>query len=344
MVSGPAANFWRAPVDNDAGGNERSYKHRWLQAGLNDLQYKLQNISAKIIDPHAVRITVEQDIIARTGKIDYTAVYTVFGSGDILVDNMFDVDPDLPPLPRVGISLHIPKDCGEMTWYGRGPHESYWDRKTGAATGIYSGLVADQYVPYLKPQENGNKTDVRWVEFKDENLNGLVLSGMPVLNVNAHHYTIENLSTALHTYEIVDGENITVNIDLQQMGLGGDDSWNPRTHKEYLLDQDNYVFSFRITPVAFQDAHMVSENISALPVVCAPVITIEDTETENREKVSIASDAGNSIIFYTTDGTEPSENSMRYQGPFFKDKSDVVKTKVLKPGFISSVIVQSDFD
>jgi len=344
IIGGPHPNFWRAPVDNDAGGEERSFKQRWLQAGFNNMEMKLQNISSEIINPHVVRVIVNLDVIGYTGNIDYAAVYTIFGSGDILLDNMFDVDAALPPLPRIGISLQIPKALDNMSWYGRGPHESYWDRKSSAAIGIYQGLVANQYVPYIKPQENGNKTDVRWLQLTDGSQNGFIVGGMPTMNVSAHHYTLENLTNALHTYEVVNGKHITLNIDYQQMGLGGDDSWNPRTHKEYLLDEENYVFSLRLIPVTYNDPDLVAISLKTLPAICAPVITIEDADNSDKEKVSITTSAGNARIYYTLDGSQPSEKSTYYQGTFFKNEDTVIKAMVVKSGYLKSVVSQSDFD
>jgi beta-galactosidase len=344
FVSGPLPNFWRAPVDNDGGGNERSFLHRWNIAGINEMKIKVQSIHAEQIDSSVVRVVVNLDVMGKTGKIDYAAVYTVFGSGDILMDNMFDVDDTLPPLPRIGVSMQIPNTFDNMSWFGRGPHESYWDRKSGAAMGLYSGSVADQYVPYVKPQENGNKSDVRWLQMSDGSQNGFVLESMPVLNVNAHHYTMENLSNAKHTYDIVDGENITLNIDYQQMGLGGDDSWNPRTHKEYLLESDNYTFSLRLSPVVNKNPELVSASLKALPVICAPVISIQDTEKDDQDMVSIMTTADSASIFYTIDGTQPSDSSQQYQQPFFINDELVIKAMVVKKGYLPSVVSQSDFD
>ncbi len=267
LVSGPVPNFWRAPVDNDIGGFERSFRYRWYQAGLDKVESKLQGITTEILDPKVIRITVNLDMIGKTGKIDYSAIYTIFGNGELMIDNMFDVDESMPPLPRVGITMQIPNTFVNMSWYGRGPHESYWDRKSGAAVGLYTGLVADQFVPYIKPQENGNKTDVRWAQLSDGNGSGISVVGMPVINVSAHNYTLENLTNAHHTYDIVDGENITLNVDYQQMGLGGDDSWNPRTHKEYLLDKKTYVFSVRLSPDAGISTDQSSILLKNLPAI-----------------------------------------------------------------------------
>ena len=112
--------------------------------------------------------------------------------------------------------------------------------------GIYSGAVKDQYFPYIRPQENGNKTDVRWATFSDEDGAGLIIYGLPKLNLSAHLYALENLTSATHTYMVEQNGPVTVNVDYKVMGLGGDDSWNPRTHEEYLIQPNSYDFSFML--------------------------------------------------------------------------------------------------
>ena len=121
-------------------------------------------------------------------------VYTAYGNGDIQIDNSFQPgDAELSELPRFGMQMTVPASFDTMTWYGRGPHESYWDRKAGAAVGVYSGSVEDQYFDYSEPQENGNKTDVRWVSLTDSDGKGLEAVGMPLLSVSAHRYTTEDM-------------------------------------------------------------------------------------------------------------------------------------------------------
>jgi len=128
------------------------------------------------------------------------------------------------------------------------------------------------------------------------------------------------------------------------MGLGGDDSWNPRTHKEYLLDKRNYIFSYRLSPVTNSNLKVVSESVTNLPVLCAPVIEINCNNDDGSDKVEIKTTTPNAKIFYTLDGTIPSENSNLYTGFFYKKADTVVKACAIKPGYFKSVISQSDFD
>lgn len=250
IKQGPVPNFWRAPTDNDAGGNEKSYKYRWKKAGLDKLIIEVKNIYTERIRPQVIRIIVDFELIGKSEKIQHKCIYTIYGNGGILLDNYIKVGTNFPPLPKVGLYLQIPEEFDNFYWYGRGPHESYWDRKSGARVGIYQGKVADQYVPYIMPQENGNKSDVRWACLMNDKEVGIMAVGMPLLNVSVHNYSLNNLTKAYHTYEIKNSGNITWNLDYQLMGLGGDDSWNPRTHKEYLLKADSYYYQIQIYPIS----------------------------------------------------------------------------------------------
>ena len=146
-----------------------------------------------------------------------------------------------------------------MTWYGRGPHESYWDRKSGARVGRYEGAVLDQYHPYIRPQENGNKTDVRWVALTNDLGVGLLVVGMPVLGgASAYPFLNEDFDPGdakqqRHTTDVVPRDLVTLNVDFGQMGVGGDTSWGARTHPEYTLPAQEYRFRFRLRPFSRTD-------------------------------------------------------------------------------------------
>jgi beta-galactosidase len=180
--------------------------------------------------------------------------YTILGSGDVVVTHDFVPDTSrLPALPRFGMQMTVPDALSTMTWYGRGPHESYWDRKTGAAVGVYSGTVAQQFVDYSEPQENGNKTDVRWIALTNAQGVGLLAVGMPLISASAHHYTTDDLERAKYSYQMEHEDFITVNLDYNQTGVGGDDSWGARPHDEYTLHPKPYRYSFRLRPFSEAD-------------------------------------------------------------------------------------------
>ena len=178
-------------------------------------------------------------------ECDY--VYTVYGSGDVVIDTHVVPEAEVPFLPRIGLQMRLPGGYEQFTWYGRGPHETYVDRQEGAQVGVYSGTVDEQYVPYIVPQENGNKTEVRWVALTNEDGVGLLASGDRWLEVSAHHYTTEDLTQAKHTYELKRRDDITLNLDYGQSGLGSA-SCGPGRLEKYQLKPEEVRYSVRLRP------------------------------------------------------------------------------------------------
>jgi len=269
-------NFWRVPIDN---GIEEKWDHTtetpiggvpirlgvWKTAGPDRT---IKSVTAEQLKPQVVRIIAH--IVLPPGDSDYYSTYTIYGSGDVIVENSLKPENlKLPEMPRFGMQMAIPGWFNTMTWYGRGPHESYWDRKTGAAVGLYSGLVEDLIHDYVRPQENANRTDVRWVALTSEDGTGLLAVGMPLLSVSAWPYTMEDLERAKHIHELPRRNTVTVNLDYKQMGVGGDDGWTERArpHPEYRLPVQAYTYRFRLRPItaAMGDIGTVAQR--ALPVI-----------------------------------------------------------------------------
>jgi beta-galactosidase len=151
------------------------------------------------------------------------------------------------PLPRVGSEILLPAQYDRLEWYGRGPHESYPDRKTGARVGRYRGTVADQQVPYIRPQENGNKTDVRWLTLTATDGFGLLISGDD-LNVSVHTYSLATLTAARHTRDLERSRHVTLNVDLAQAGVGSDPFDNGPL-PEFVLDKGTYRYRYRMRAI-----------------------------------------------------------------------------------------------
>ncbi len=268
IKSGPVPNFWRAPTDNDFGNGLYKRSLVWREAGHNR---KVKNVSVKAKSKNEARVNFNFDLVDKEdAKIaDYTLDYTVFGSGDIVVENHFKMTKDgLPEIVRMGMNLVMPRHFDRMTWLGRGPWENYDDRKTGAFVGLYSGNVADEGWAYIRPQENGNKTDVRWLAVTDSTGTGLFFQGMPLLEVSAHHNLLKDFESLEktdgrqsedvkvinhHTIDVRPRDLTSVNIDYKQMGVGGDDSWGAWTHPQYRLTEKEYSYSFRMKAINSAD-------------------------------------------------------------------------------------------
>jgi hypothetical protein len=223
---------------------------------------------------------VEVDVLYRLPKgSSHRLTYRIYGDGAVQV--MVDFEPgseDLPELPRFGTTMAIPADFIEMEWYGRGPHESYWDRRSGAAVGRYRGTVRQQYHPYPRPQENGNKTDVRWASWTAASGRGLLAVGLPLLSLSAHHYAQEDFDEGeakrqRHTIDLVERDFITLNLDFKQMGVGGDTSWGAVAHPRYSLWPQPLDYSFLLRPFTSADP---SPADLALAILAKPEIDDAD--------------------------------------------------------------------
>jgi beta-galactosidase len=253
LVQPLVPNFWRVPLDNDIGYlllNDMPKRCAvWKAAGPGR---RVSSVRAERLAAQAVRVVAEAVLPAAESR--YVTTYTVYGSGDLEVEARFTPGAGpLPELPRFGMQMAVPSSLSTLTWLGRGPHENYWDRNTGAAVGRYSGAVGELVHDYVRPQENGNRTDVRWVALTDARGAGLLASGLPLLSVSAWPYTMQQLEAATHTNELprrdaggTGTQPITLNLDYRQTGVGGDDGWGARPHAEYTLDARPYEYRFRL--------------------------------------------------------------------------------------------------
>lgn len=260
IASGPAPNFWRAPTDNDRGNGQHIRNQTWRHAGTGR---RVTDVGVRELRDRAVEITVS-GTLPTTTESAYTTVYTVFGNGEIKVDNTLHPGAaGLPYIPEVGTLLLLPGRLEHLHYYGRGPEENHWDRNNGTDVGLYDGTVTEQRTPYIRPQENGNKTDVRWVALTDGDGRGLLAAGEPgaaepLLEVNASHFTPEDLSAgARHDYQLSPRDEVVLRLSHRQMGVGSDDSWGAQTHDEYKLFADkDYAYTYRLRPLMDPDEAM----------------------------------------------------------------------------------------
>jgi beta-galactosidase len=264
---GPEPDFWRPPTDNDYGYDMDQKLGVWKKAGEKAI-VKKANISQP--EMGKVVVTFEYDIPGDKGEkiAGYVTTYTIFSSADVIIKNQFSkVSDGVPEIPRMGMQMQIPEEFMNLKWYGRGPHENYVDRKTSADVGLYESTVDDQYVPYIRPQENGYKTDTRWLTLTDENGSGILVTGNPLICFaalkNVHddfespgklsQYRKDAKSANKHTNDVKPRELVNLNVDLGQMGVGGDDSWGAIIHPQYRLLAKKYEYSFRLRPIVKDD-------------------------------------------------------------------------------------------
>lgn len=242
--------FWRVPTDNDEGGGNRGFATRWRKAGLDNFLTKVNNINLTAQPDGSVLVDIVSTlsfISEKTMGLNSQYVFHPDGSTDF--NTGITLNSDFPPLARIGLEFAMPVRYNKLKWYGRGPFESYQDRKESANVGIWSGSVAEQHFPYVMPQETGNKTDVRWFKVTDAAETGFEISGNQLLEINVQDYSQAALNSSKLSHTLYRGNKTYVHVDLHQMGLGGDDSWSPRVHDEYQLKAKSYSFGFRINPM-----------------------------------------------------------------------------------------------
>ncbi len=240
-------NFWRAFTDNDFGNQMPKRLEVWKSATQNQ-----KITSLKLVEKNKSMVKVAQQVRFDSIKSTGTIVYQISGDGSMKVDVSFDYqDADLPELPRFGVSMILFDEYKNVEWYGRGPHENYWDRKASAFIGKYSMPVEDLGFAYIRPQENGYRTDTRWLSLLDGNRKGLLIKGEPTFNFSALHNLTSDFDAGMekkqrHYTDIEPRDLIQLNIDYQQMGVAGDDSWGARPWDQYTLKAQDYSYSFEI--------------------------------------------------------------------------------------------------
>ena len=247
LLDGLQPNFWRAPLDNDLGNGMPARTRVWQSAGR---ELDVQSCKAGIKNNTVELVT---SMIHNTTGTRLETRYTVYGNGVVAVDHSIKkINANLPELPRFGMKLTLPGDFTSVEWFGRGPHESYWDRKTSAAVDHYSGTVFEQTFPYVRPQETGNKTDVRWMALSNGKYS-LMVKGQPTFDGSVHQYPYEDLDYVPKgqrhgKLDITSKDQVDWLIDYRQMGVGGDNSWGARPHKEYTLAPEKYSYRFLLIP------------------------------------------------------------------------------------------------
>ncbi|WP_215223122.1 glycoside hydrolase family 2 TIM barrel-domain containing protein [Echinicola shivajiensis] len=248
IVDGPSLSLFRPLVDNDFGGG-RSKNYDYLNGDI----AKLKSIEHKAVEA-TYQVTVVYDVL--NGDASFTQLYSFDNDGKIKVDNDFKaIKGDHELLLKLGTDLKLPGELDHFAWYGRGPWESYEDRKYSSQVGLYEGSVLEQYHPYVRPQESGNKTDVRWAKVTKPGKQGVKISAIgDLLNVSALPYSIDQLYPGkekknIHSGELEQSGFTYLHVDHIQMGVAGINSWGSIALEEYRVLFQDYAYSYIIEPI-----------------------------------------------------------------------------------------------
>jgi len=268
---GPRPDFWRAPIDNDFGNG----------MPRNHINWKKATLAPKLVDCTAVKISDSQAEVKVTWKLEevnthFHTTYTIFGNGIVEIDNHLEASStEKTDIPRVGMNFALPGNFQHLTYFGRGPWENYSDRNVSSFVGLYEGNASEQYVPYVRPQENGSKTEVRWAALTDSDGNGLLTIGKTPrqgFTMTAMPYLTEDFDARVgtdygpiekeqkHYTDVVKRDLVRMNVDFGQRGVGGVDSWYSKPLEKYRLKPDvSYEWKFILVPLEGADKDKILE-------------------------------------------------------------------------------------
>lgn len=249
MESGPMFNIWRAPIDNDMYVVEQ-----WKKKSVNNVLTRVDGFKLNKGEGF-VEITADKLISPPNGywALELKESYLIYGNGDIVFRASGCPRGRLPEsFPRLGYEMKLPSPMQHVSWYGRGPGESYADSKSANLIGIYHKNVDDMFFNYVYPQENGNRTDVKWCALRDERGTGMFFSAEDVMDFSCFNYTKEDIENAKHTTDLIKQDFVSLYVDYRQRGLGSN-SCGPVPLKEHDLLPENFSFGFRLRPYNSQE-------------------------------------------------------------------------------------------
>lgn len=260
MQEGPRLDFWRAPLDNDGAGKARYVDGKmqvdnrggrltklWDRNGYPYLKKEVKDVK---LDEVAKCVVITVSSVMKAAKPDagfeVVEVFTFNNNGEFSLHCNINPYGKLVEVARIGYEMVMPKQLDRFNWYGKGPYEAYIDRKDGACLGLYGGSVADQFVNYIFPQENGNKYDVRWVSLTDGAGTGLTVTGFQPIETTVRHFTTMGLAEALHPYELdpIDGSILHINY---KMAPVGSESCGPRPLPQYVIKLEPWDFTLNFS-------------------------------------------------------------------------------------------------
>lgn len=258
LRTAPRPNFWRAPIDNDFD----------IKAFNNGLEtWRNVGKSPELVSFVVTRDSENQTIIDTEHKLNsigsrYLSRYHISGNGQIKVDLWFYAAPHKKQsdLPRIGTLFQLDEQFDQVQWYGRGPHENYWDRTASANVGLYTSTVDELYVPYVRPQENGYRSDVRHVSLYNKDGQGITFKGAPYIGFGVQRFNPEDYDKTpadrarnMHPHDLVGTDRLFLSIDYRQRGVGGTNSWGATPLTKYTLPWLDYRYSYVIEPFEKQN-------------------------------------------------------------------------------------------
>lgn len=250
---GPQLNLWRAVIDNDY----RDFRHRWERHGIDRIWPRKVSFEVITNSDDQIQVKVVSSIGAhnpRNGVYEKsplflcTTLHSIYSDGEWEIKTELDpIRNSMPDLPRVGLQFTMPASYDTFSWYGRGPHENYCDKKESALIDLYSSSVVDLYEPYVWPQEHGNHCNLRWCTLTNKQGHGMLAMGEPSLEAKASHYSDATINAAAHTVDLVRQDEVIVSLDYRNGPLGSN-ACGPPAEEHYRLKSETHRFTMRLIP------------------------------------------------------------------------------------------------
>lgn len=237
-------------MDNDGikgwSGNQNKALDRWRAQGLFEGQLNWSSAKATTSADGSIVVTQAGNVATQAGKVRCHCIYTIDWSSSVSISHRFSVPKALIDLPRLGLRYPLSGQFEQLSWLGRGPHETYCDRKQSGLIAKHSSTVLEQYVPYILPQEHGNLTDLHWLELRDDNRNLLRVDADQPIEGSVTRFPQEVLAAAYHTYELTPDGRVWLCLDVMQRGVGGA-SCGPDTLEQYRLRAGQHLLNYTLT-------------------------------------------------------------------------------------------------
>ena len=328
-------NAYRLPTDNDNGWTGKSSS--WSNMGLPRLSTTGKGTGttvSKADDGKTVTIAMTSTYGSGSNTFDVSLNFIVCADGTIMVNSFIRPKNLGAVLPKLGFRLEMPKEMEQLAWFGRGPWDSYVDRKEACLPAIYKSTVTDQYEEYIMPQEHGTKQEVRWMSLTNSDGQGLLFVAPDQMAASAVHFRPEdNYTSAKHTYQFKSCDNSIVNLDAATRGLGNN-SCGPDVMDKYELKAKNTAFRFFIIPLSANDNAAAKARID-MPV-CQPV----NVERQTNGKLKMTTTTKNATIWYSINGGE----YQKYSSVVTINDACTVTAYCTADGLMTSPAMSYDFD
>ena len=328
-------NAYRLPTDNDKGWTGKSSS--WDNMGLPRLSATGKGTGTTVTtadDGKTVTIAMTSTYGSGSNTFDVSLNFIVCADGTIMVNSFIRPNNKGAILPKLGFRLEMPQEMEQLAWFGRGPWDSYVDRKEACLPAIYKSTVTDQYEEYIMPQEHGTKQEVRWMSLTDSDGQGLLFAAPDQMAASAVHFRPEdNYTSAKHTYQFKSCDNSVVNLDAATRGLGNN-SCGPDVMDKYELKAANTAFRFFIIPLA------AGEDVAAKARIDMPVCQPVSVERQTNGKLIMSTTTKNSTIWYSINGSD----YQKYSSAVTFNDACTVTAHCTAEGLIDSPSMSYDFD